>query len=130
MQTHETSITIAQIARTNADFMAAIAAGDAGRAVADAYTTTARILPPGSPMLVGRTAITAYWHAVITQLGVTGVTLESMDLRPVGDQVVEVGRATLTVNRGAQQLTGKYMVLWRQEDGRWRWDVDCWNLDG
>ena len=130
MHTHETSTTFARIGRTNADFAAAIAAGDAATAVAETYTREARILPPGTPMLTGRVAITAYWQAAIDQLGVTGVTMESMDLQPVGEQVVEVGRATLTVGRGTQVLTGKYMVLWKVEDGRWRWDVDCWNLDG
>ena len=130
MHTHESSTTVALIARTNADFMTAIAAGDADGAVAQAYTRGARILPPGSPMLTGREAITAWWRAAITQLGVTAVAMESMDIQPVGDQIAEVGLATITVDRGTQVLTGKYLVLWKHEDGRWRWDVDCWNLDG
>jgi len=39
----------------------------------------------------------------------------------------EVGRAVLTL--GGQQAAAKYVVVWRQEDGRWRWHVDIWNME-
>ena len=25
------------------------------------------------------------------------------------------------------QMDAKYVVYWRQEDGRWKWHVDIWN---
>jgi ketosteroid isomerase-like protein len=47
-----------------------------------------------------------------------------------GDGVVEIGRATLAVHpqgQSATQIEVKYVVYWRQEDGRWKWHVDIWN---
>ena len=45
---------------------------------------------------------------------------------PAGDGIVEIGRATLTLE-GEPQMEVKYVVYWRQEDGRWKWHVDIWN---
>ena len=56
--------------------------------------------------------------------------LTSIDAMPAGDSVVEIGRATLTVEppgQSAAQIEVKYVVYWRQEDGRWKWHVDIWN---
>jgi ketosteroid isomerase-like protein len=25
------------------------------------------------------------------------------------------------------QMEAKYVVCWKQEDGRWKWHVDIWN---
>jgi ketosteroid isomerase-like protein len=48
---------------------------------------------------------------------------------PAGDGAVEIGKATLTIApQGAPtQMEAKYVVYWRQEDGRWKWHVDIWN---
>jgi ketosteroid isomerase-like protein len=27
------------------------------------------------------------------------------------------------------QMEVKYVVYWRQEDGRWKWHVDIWNMN-
>lgn len=56
--------------------------------------------------------------------------LTSVDVMPAGDGVVEIGRATLTVEPPGQaqaQVEVKYVVYWRQEAGRWKWHVDIWN---
>jgi ketosteroid isomerase-like protein len=47
-----------------------------------------------------------------------------------GDGVVEIGKATLTVEPPGQsvaQMEVKYVVYWRQEGNRWKWHVDIWN---
>ena len=45
-----------------------------------------------------------------------------------GDGVFEVGRADLILGDG-QKATVKYVVMWKQEDGDWKWDVDIWNMN-
>ena len=118
----------AHIDTTNRKFEAAVAAGDAAGAARAVYTRDCRIMPPGSETVMGREAAEQFWPAAIAQLGVTRVELSSVDLQPLGDGAYEVGRATLTMG-GGQQATAKYVVIWRQEDGEWRWHVDIWNLD-
>lgn len=127
--TRELTSTHIGIATTNGHFMQAMNRGDVEGAVRDTYTTDARILPPGVPMVTGRDAITTYWKGAVQQLGIQTVELISMDMQPLGDGVYEVGRTVLTV-KGGRRVTGQYVVIWKQEGGKWRWHVDIWNLDG
>ncbi len=118
----------AHIDTTNRRFEAHIARGDAAGAARAVYTRDCRIMPPGAETVRGREGAAQFWPAAIAQLGVTGVKLSSDDLQPLGDGAYEVGRATLTLANG-QQASAKYVVVWRVEDGEWRWHVDIWNLD-
>jgi ketosteroid isomerase-like protein len=99
-------------------------------ALDDIYTRNARILPPGAPMISGREAIKKFWSDMVQSANATSAVLASVDVMPVGDAAVEIGKATLTVEPPAQsaaQMEVKYVVYWQQEDGRWKWHVDIWN---
>ena len=116
------------IDRTNRGFEEAMGRGDAAGAARETYTTDARILPPGAPMVQGRDAIAQFWTAAVQQMGIAGVRLNTLDLQPMGDGAVEIGRGVITL-AGGQSVEAKYVVVWRQEDGRWRWHLDMWNMD-
>jgi ketosteroid isomerase-like protein len=99
-------------------------------ALDDIYTRNARILPPGAPMISGREAIKKFWSDMVQSANATSAVLASVDVMPVGDDAVEIGKATLTVEppgQSAAQMEVKYVVYWQQEDGRWKWHVDIWN---
>ena len=56
--------------------------------------------------------------------------LTSIEVIQTGDDVVEIGQATLTVHPDggtAAEMDVKYVVYWREEDGLWKWHVDIWN---
>jgi ketosteroid isomerase-like protein len=93
------------------------------------YTRDARILPPGAEMISGREAIKKFWTDLVQSANATSAVLASVDVMPAGDGAVEIGKATLTIApQGAPaQVEAKYVVYWRQEDGRWKWHVDIWN---
>jgi len=94
------------------------------------YTSNARILPPGSPLVAGRQAIKKFWSDMVTGANVSSAVLSSIDVIPAGDGVVELGQALLTVAPAGQaesRMEVKYVVYWRGEDGAWKWDVDIWN---
>jgi ketosteroid isomerase-like protein len=94
------------------------------------YTTTATILPPGAPMISGRQAIKEFWSNLIQSANAKSAVLASVDVTPTGDGVVEIGRATLTVQpegSAEAQMEVKYVVFWREEDSRWKWHIDIWN---
>jgi len=90
------------------------------------YTGNARILPPGAEMIVGRDQIKAFWQQAIAGLGLKSVKLTTVEAESLGDSVLEIGRADLGLT-GGQTLTVKYVVLWKQEAGQWKWHVDIWN---
>ena len=89
------------------------------------YTADARILPPGAPQITGRAAIKDFWATLVQSADVKAAILESVEVMPEGDGVVEIGRARLTLPDSEMQA--KYVVYWRQEDGHWKWHVDIWN---
>jgi len=92
------------------------------------YTTDARILPPGAPMISGRSAIKEFWSGMIQSANAKSAVLESIDVIATGDGAVEIGRATLTLESNAQ-MEVKYVVYWKNEDGRWKWHIDIWNAN-
>ena len=113
---------------TNRRFMDAFRRGDPAAAAQETYTRDARVLAPDVPMQEGRDAIAQFWVGAAQQLGITSVALSTVEVQSLGEGAYEIGRATLTLG-GGQEATAKYVVIWRQEDGQWRWHVDIWNME-
>jgi uncharacterized protein (TIGR02246 family) len=118
------------IADANQNFMNAFRQADAV-ALAALYTEDARLLPPGSLMVSGRQAIQPFWQSVM-DMGIKEAKLETVEAESQGDLAYEIGQFTLT---GAQsggepiRLSGKYVVVWKNENGTWKLHVDIWNAD-
>lgn len=96
------------------------------------YTSDARILPPGAPMIEGREGIRKFWTDMVTGANAQSAVLTSLDVMPSGGGAVEIGHTVLTVAPAGQpqaQMEAKYVVFCKQEDGRWKWHVDIWNLN-
>ena len=94
------------------------------------YTSDARILPPGAPLVSGRPAIKDFWSSQIQAVNAKSAVLTSVDVMQSGDGIVEIGRTRLSMEPEGQTATWmevKYVVYWRQEDARWKWHVDIWN---
>ena len=113
------------IQSTNDRFLAALARGDAADAAA-VYTEDGQALPPNGEIATGRAAIQAIWQGAI-EMGVKAATLTSIELKHSGAAAYEVGKYTLLGERGERLDTGKYIVIWQQEDGQWKWHRDIWN---
>jgi ketosteroid isomerase-like protein len=99
-------------------------------ALDEIYTTHARILPPGAPMISGRKGIREFWSNLIDSTNAKSAVLASVDILPAGEDAIEIGRATLRMEPEGQPPTDievKYVVHWKQEDGRWKWNIDIWN---
>lgn len=114
------------VAQADQRFSALIGRGDAAAAAKGVYTRDASILPPGAKMIRGRDAIVEFWRAAVEQ-GLEAAELETVELRVAGEFIHQIGRALLTVQN--QPVPAKYAVLWKQEDGQWKWHVDVWNTD-
>ena len=98
-------------------------------ALSRVYTEGARLMSPGVPMITGLPGITEYWKGAAAALGVTAVVLRTEELTVTSDRAAELGRLEIRTAPGTPPILGKYIVLWKQEGGAWKWDVDCWNLD-
>ena len=113
------------IGATNRAFESAFNQGDAAGAAA-VYTAEGQAFPPNSEVVSGSEAIQNFWQAVMNS-GVKGVTLETVELDQCGDSVVEVGRASLRGAEGTLLDTAKFIVVWKQEGGQWKWHRDIWS---
>jgi ketosteroid isomerase-like protein len=89
------------------------------------YTRDARILPPGGEMVEGLDAIRAFWTQAAKGLGVTHVRLNPFEAEVAGDIAYEVARGEVGTAQGAIPI--KYIVVWKRQDGAWRWHRDIWN---
>jgi ketosteroid isomerase-like protein len=114
--------------QTNDLFHSAVVAKKDVQQLDRIYTIGARLLPPGAPMITGLAGIRAFWEQAIKAMSLQSAQLSTVETQACGDGVFEVGRADLILGDG-QKATVKYVVMWKQEDGEWKWDVDIWNMN-
>ncbi len=119
----------AKIDAVNKGFVEAFNRGDLASAM-NVYTENATILPPNAEMMKGKEAITAFWQGA-REMGVKEAKLETVELTPMGDETAcEIGKYVLKIHpEGGEAFTdkGKYLMIWKFEDGSWKWDSDAWN---
>jgi ketosteroid isomerase-like protein len=117
-----------EIQKTNRTFEQEVVAKRNIEALDRVYTADARILPPGAEMVSGRANIKNFWRSVIEGFNVASAKLETVDFQAVGDAGFEIGRGSLHFAApGSQPMIVKYVVIWKREDGAWKWHVDIWN---
>lgn len=120
----QTNLVRIGIMRTNSAFEAAVAAGDAD-ALASLYTQDAVAYPPGAAPVRGRDAIRDLFAGYF-ESGVDGVTLDTHEVRALGNYAHEIGIGTIAVG-GEAGDPFNFSVLWLNDDGTWRLHRDIWN---
>ena len=115
----------ALISAANRSFESAFQAQNAG-AVAALYTSIGQLLPPGAQPVTGTANIQAFWQAVMG-MGIRSVRLTTNELLDCGESAVEVGAYELLGATNNTLDRGKYVVIWRSENGQWKLHRDIWN---
>jgi uncharacterized protein (TIGR02246 family) len=90
------------------------------------YTEDGQLLPPGSDVVTGHGPISAFWRGVF-ESGIETVELSPVEVEDHGSTAIEIGRFKLGDVSGQSVDEGKYIVIWKQEDGEWRLHRDIWN---
>jgi uncharacterized protein (TIGR02246 family) len=113
------------IAWANQQFMTAFNQSRAS-GVAGCYTEDAQILPANVDSIAGRENIQGFWQAVM-DMGIKTARLETVELDIVGGEtVIEVGKYTLLGGQEQVLDAGKYLVVWKIEQGHWKLHRDIW----
>ena len=94
-------------------------------ALAHVYTSDATILPPGAGIITGLAHIQEFWKQAAADLEVESLLLHSISVTMLGDTAYEIGRAEITTRGGPMNV--KYVVVWKNDGGSWKWHVDIWN---
>lgn len=112
------------IESANKDFMAAFSRGDAA-GMASLYTAQGQLLPANSDFVRGTDAIRTFWQGAF-DMGLKEAHLETIEVEAYGDTAIEVGRYRLLVAGGTVADKGKYIVVWKNDNGTWRLHRDIW----
>lgn len=115
------------IAASNKAFGAAFASGDS-TAFANCYTSDACINVTGMPRMCGTQAITGFFNAG-RKMGLNNVALTTEEVMGGKDAVVEVGKYEMFAGNNVSAEKGKYIVIWKEENGKWKMHRDIWNSD-
>jgi uncharacterized protein (TIGR02246 family) len=113
------------IAIANNNFMAAFKRGDVA-GLADLYTENGQVLPPNGDFVTGRQALQMFWQALM-DMGIKEVKLETVEVEEIDGTAIEVAEYTLLGEGGQALDKGKYIVIWKQEDGQWKLHRDIFN---
>jgi ketosteroid isomerase-like protein len=111
----------AMIAETNQKFMEAVDNGDSAMA-ATLYHSNAIIMPDNAEQVSGSDAILAF----LGMMDNIGLKLVSTSVWGNEDVVVEEGVYEVTDTSGNSLDHGKYIVLWKEQDGQWKLYRDIW----
>ncbi len=111
----------------NAEFGAFVAKGDSA-GIASLYHSDAKLMGQSMPIVSGKAGIQSAFGQMLG-MGISGATLTSNEVYGTEDLVSEVGTYSLTDKSGKEIDKGKYIVLWKMEDGKWKLFRDCFNSD-
>jgi ketosteroid isomerase-like protein len=117
----------AAIAASNAAFSASFSKGDSA-AFVNCYTSDACINVTGMPRICGTPAIRSFFSGGY-QMGMRGVALTTEEVMGGKDGVIETGKYEMFLANNVSVEKGKYVVMWKEENGKWKMHRDIWNAD-
>ena len=116
-----------EVDEANRNFMDMLAKGDS-IGIAGLYTTDAKMMAPNVPAIVGRAGIQSGQSHFINTLS-PRLQISTLDLWGTADMLAEEGEYVMTTKDGAPIDKGKYIVIWKKEDGKWKIFRDMINSD-
>jgi ketosteroid isomerase-like protein len=109
----------------NARFTKAHVTGDV--ATIDAmFTRDAKSFPPGAEPAIGPAAL----HTLTVEYLKTGIksfSEQTTDLYGNGELLIDQGEYVVTYGPENTVERGKYLNVWKQEDGEWKIHANMWN---
>jgi ketosteroid isomerase-like protein len=96
-----------------------------GYGVAALYAKEAMLMPPNSDF-VKSDGIGNFWKGAF-DAGIKKLSLETVNVESGGKIATETGKFTLYDANDKVIDAGKYLVLWKNEDGKWKLFRDMWN---
>jgi|SRR5579875_1345247 len=84
------------------------------------------VMPPGLRTITGRESIGNFWRSTVERA--SELSLTSRSLKPLGPDVArQQGRIGMKLGEGAQDLTGKFLLLWEKSADGWVIESMIWN---
>jgi len=101
--------------------------GDAA-GVASLYSSTAQILPPNEDLVTGQPAILKWWQTALSGPPATA-KITSKEAESYGDTAWDTGTFLITAPDGKVLDRGKFVTIYKRENGKWKLYRDIFNSD-
>ncbi|MCL6265018.1 YybH family protein [Flagellimonas myxillae] len=98
-------------------------------AMAMLYTENAKLMPLGTPIVEGREAIKSRWISG-KDTKILSHSMDASEINIMGNHAYDYGYYKGTSQKGNNPVSewkGKYVVVWKKEDGGWKMYIDIWN---
>jgi len=97
--------------------------------IGESYTPDAKIFPNNMNILTGKDSILAYWKL---PEGIRTIHHKLMpeEIKVIGNEAYDYGYyegVTKKADGSESPWKGKYVVIWRKENGNWKMYLDIWN---
>jgi uncharacterized protein (TIGR02246 family) len=117
---------IAEVTAAVRVFMDYVNQGDLENMLA-MYSDDASVLPPSGESLYGRSAYYPFWEQMIKNVGFANVQYTIEKLEPLAeDTIAEMTR--FQVDIAGKPTQGKYVVIWKKQQGQWKLHIDIFNV--
>jgi ketosteroid isomerase-like protein len=117
----------AAIAASNISYGNCFATGDSVSFVSH-YTSDACINPSNMPQMCGPQAVNGFFTGGY-KMGIRALKLTTNEVMGGKDAVVETGNYEVLGDKGVSFDKGKFIVVWKEENGKWKMHRDIWNTD-
>ncbi len=94
--------------------------------VMDHFTEDARAFPPNAEQVIGKSTI-ALLISQFLKFGIKEFTDETTRVLGSGKYIIEEGNYFLGGDNGTTLDKGKYVCVWKKENGQWKVCSNMWN---
>lgn len=115
---------LAAIHATHRQWTAWFAQGQIAQ-LAALYTEAGQLLPAYSPAISGRLAIQAFWQGCF-DMGIHRVQRTPLEVDCLTTTAHDVGKYRFCNRHGRVLDIGKYVVIWKAQQGQWQIQHDIW----
>lgn len=117
----------ASIAASNKVYGECFAKGDSAT-FADCYTSDACLNAPNMPRMCGKQAIAAFFNGGYKS-GIRNIKLSIEEVMGGKEAIAEIGKYEVLGDKDVSFDKGKYIVIWKEENGKWKMHRDIFNSD-
>lgn len=96
--------------------------------ISSAYSKDGKLMVSNVPSVSGSDKLTSFWGGFM-KIGVAGISLTTLEVWGDENYITEEGLFEIKLKDGTQADKGKYVVVWKKEDGKWKLHRDMSNSD-
>lgn len=89
------------------------------------YTAGGQVMAPNAPTASGENLVAVFEG--MAGMGVASIDLQTSEFEAAEDFAYEVGTYSAQAEGGMEVDNGKYIVIWKMEDGEWKIHRDIFN---